>query len=77
MRIICKPVSYNKKLAKAIGIKNLNPFAEFRWVSSHGFGSFTFYMCKGKIMCDNELMSKDFIKKALSVMVDKCVLTEK
>jgi len=37
-----------------------------------GFGEFTFFYRDGKLMCDNECMSKEFVKKALCAMVDNC-----
>lgn len=41
-----------------------------------GFGQFVFYSnAKGELFCDNELMSKEFIKRKLCQMVDDCVLT--
>ena len=36
-----------------------------------GFGEITFYYKNGKLMCDNECMSKDFIKQILSDFVDE------
>jgi hypothetical protein len=37
-----------------------------------GFGQVVFYEQNGKLMCDNELMSKEFIKRMLCKMVDDC-----
>ena len=47
-----------------------------------GFGEFTFYYDRdenkfspeprAKMICDNEYMSKEFVKKALCAMVDNC-----
>jgi hypothetical protein len=37
-----------------------------------GFGEFTFFYRNGVLMCDNECMSKEFVKKALCAMVDNC-----
>jgi len=37
-----------------------------------GFGEFTFFYKDGKLMLDNECMSKSFVKKALCAMVDNC-----
>ena len=50
----------------------------------HGFGEFTFYVIGGKLRyvigdklrCDNEAMSKDFIKKMLCQMVDDAELDD-
>ncbi len=41
-----------------------------------GFGQFKFYTKNGIIYCDNETMSKEFIKSVLINMVDNCVLTD-
>lgn len=41
-----------------------------------GFGSLTFYIKDGKLMCDNEGMGRDFIKKVLSKMVDETLLDD-
>lgn len=41
-----------------------------------GFGQFKFYSKDGIIYCENETMSKDFIKSVLTSMVDNCVLTD-
>jgi len=37
-----------------------------------GLGAFTFFFKDDKLMCDNECMSKAFVKKALCAMVDNC-----
>lgn len=42
-----------------------------------GFGEFTFAMKDGKIVCDNECMSKQFIKDVLCALVDECELVHK
>ena len=39
-----------------------------------GFGQFYFYKKDDKLMCSNELMSKEFIKEMLCNMVDACEL---
>jgi len=41
-----------------------------------GFGQFAFYFGNGgeKVICSNELMSKEYIKKVLCAMVDNCEL---
>ena len=43
-----------------------------------GFGQFHFHTDTetGTVYCDNECMSKDFIKKMLCQMVDDCELTD-
>jgi hypothetical protein len=44
-----------------------------QWVATDiGFGEFTFFYRDGILMCDNECMSKEFVKKALCAMVDNC-----
>lgn len=39
-----------------------------------GFGQFEFYENNGVIYCDNETMSRDFIKTILCDMVDRSIL---
>jgi hypothetical protein len=41
-----------------------------------GFGQFYFYEKDGVMYCDNEIMSKNFIKMVLCKMVDRCELTD-
>ena len=44
----------------------------FVWgVNGFGFGTTTFFYRDGKLMCDNEAMSKESIKKILCAFVDK------
>lgn len=45
------------------------------WGNSRGFGQLYFYEKDGKIYCDNELLSKDTIKKILCDLVDQSTLT--
>jgi len=53
-----------------------NPFKILWSVKKFGFGEFAFYEDEqGELYCDNEYMSKDFIKKCLTAFVDKCKLT--
>ena len=40
-----------------------------------GWGELYFYEKDEKMYCDNELMTKDTIKKILNMMVDICELT--
>lgn len=50
---------------------------EFGWVSTGiGFGSFRFWVSEedNVLHCDNEAMSKQFIKDMLCQMVDECVM---
>lgn len=83
MPFVCTPwYITNKKLAEAMGIDVNNdtqarPRATFQWSwPGIGFGEFCFYVRRGKIYCDNEMMSKEDIKKLLCQMVDTCELTE-
>lgn len=48
----------------------------FKWVGSKGFGAFTFINTfkEDNIECDNEYMTKAFIKKRLCEMVDRSIL---
>jgi hypothetical protein len=47
------------------------------WTSTNvGFGQFKFYTKDDVVYCDNECMSKEFIKQVLCDMVDNCVLTD-
>ena len=47
----------------------------FNWSKKgRGFGQLSFYIKDDKIMCGNELVSKEFIKKMLCLMVDECEL---
>jgi hypothetical protein len=41
-----------------------------------GFGNLVFYFKDGVLRCDNECMSKEFIKDRLCKMVDNCVLDD-
>ena len=41
-----------------------------------GFGQFRFYTKDNVVYCDNECMSKEFIKKILCHMIDNCVLED-
>lgn len=50
---------------------------DLQWSSNIGFGHLAFYLGEdGKIYCNNETMSKDFIMKVFRKMVDDCVLNE-
>jgi hypothetical protein len=47
------------------------------WAAKNvGFGQFKFYTKDDVVYCDNECMSKEFIKQVLCDMVDNCVLTD-
>lgn len=41
-----------------------------------GFGGFVFYFKDGVLRCDNECMSKEFLKDRLNKMVDLCILDD-
>ena len=41
-----------------------------------GYGTIAFYKKDGKLICDSETMSKDFIKKVLNKIVDDCELED-
>jgi hypothetical protein len=54
------------------------------WISIHwsskgvGCGEFRFYEnSKGQLVCSNECMGKESIKKILNEMVDNCVLEDR
>lgn len=52
-------------------------FADYKWsAKGRGFGGFYFYVDKkdGYVHCDNEIMSREFLKDMLCKMVDNCVL---
>jgi hypothetical protein len=40
---------------------------------SAGFGNITFYKKKGKIHCESEAMSKEFVKEVLAKLVDTAI----
>jgi len=51
--------------------------AEFEWTAKGvGFGGMYFYLNKedGYVHCENEAMSREFLKEMLCQMVDNCVL---
>lgn len=44
----------------------------FAWsIDKFGFGTTTFYYEDGKLMCDNETLSKESVKKILCEFVDR------
>lgn len=53
-----------------------NPFTVNWTLKGIGFGQFYFYEKDGVLYCDNEMMSKESIKRVLCTMVDQCKLTE-
>lgn len=48
----------------------------FRWRGDSGFGTFSFLnpIKSDRVECDNEYMTKKFIKARLCQMVDECKL---
>ena len=49
-----------------------------RWgANGVGFGEITFVLEKGRLRCWSELMSRRFVKDALSAMVDRAIWEEK
>ena len=55
-----------------------NGFTLFWRKQGVGFGNAVFYVNKdtGQILCDNEYMSKEFIKEMLCEMIDGAIFTE-
>jgi len=56
-----------------------NGTTAFQWTAKGcGFGEFYFYTKEGDntIYCDNEMMSKEFVKKMLCEMVDNAVMND-
>jgi hypothetical protein len=54
-----------------------NENIRFSWSHQNiGFGELYFYIEDGELYCDNEMMSKEFVKKLLCQMVDECTFTE-
>lgn len=45
-------------------------------MKNFGFGELSFRVQGDKIYCENELMSKETIKKILNIMVDNCELMD-
>ncbi len=49
----------------------------FGWgIEKFGFGTTTFYYKDGKLMCNNETLDKEDIKKILCAFVDEAEFTE-
>ena len=56
---------------------NTEGCTEFQWSAKGvGFGSFYFFYKDDELVCENEIMSKEFIKKMLCNMVDNCTLRD-
>jgi len=74
-----RPQLLKKKFRESYGfvpIPSLYHPVVINWiVKDCGFGEIKFYQDGNKIYCDNELMSKDFIKAILCLIVDKAILT--
>lgn len=52
-------------------------YVAFQWsMEGVGFGSVGFYVKNEQVHCNNELMSRRFIKDILCQMVDDCVMEE-
>jgi len=50
---------------------------DIQWETrSCGFGRLTFYIKKGRLFCDNQRMSRKFIKKALCRLADEVELED-
>jgi len=48
-----------------------------RWgANGVGFGEITFVLDKGRLGCWSECMSRDFVKRALSAVVDRAIWKE-
>lgn len=75
-----KPKTMAKKYEKAYGFKPVPSIyhpVTVKWTAKGtGFGEFTFYSVDGKLHCQNEMMSKDFIKLMLCLIVDKAILDD-
>lgn len=50
---------------------------EVKWrAEGFGFGLLTFNLKNGRLICDNEGMSREFIKRVLNYIVDQCELVD-
>lgn len=77
MNVQNKSIERESKPAASIEVELLQS-VYLNWSASGiGFGQLYFYQDKnGIIRCDNEMMSKDFIKLALCALVDQAVLAD-
>lgn len=58
-------------------LKGAEDYAAFQWGQpGMGFGNVVFYTMDGQLRCDNECMSKDFIKERLCKMVDDAIMDD-
>jgi hypothetical protein len=75
-----KPKTMAEKYEKAYGFKPVPSIyhpVTVKWTAKGtGFGEFTFYSVDGKLHCQNEMMSKDFLKVMLCLIVDKATLDD-
>lgn len=74
--VISDNPDFTIKSVKLIGANELEDGLAFdlAWTTeSAGFGHTTFYNKKGKLYCDNETMSKDFVKAVMCKFVDEAV----
>lgn len=62
------------QLKNEVGI--YDPFTVTWAMKDVGVGTFSFWEKDGKVYCDNEGMSKEFIKKVLCEMVDQSTLED-
>ena len=69
----CLPVPEEHQMI----LKGAEDWAAFQWGQpGTGFGNIVFYTMNGKLRCDNEHMSKEFIKERLCKMVDDAIMDE-
>lgn len=51
--------------------------AEVSWATKGaGFGTLTFFMKDGKLMCDNQMMGRKFIKRVFCKLIDEMQLQD-
>lgn len=54
-----------------IGVEFANNAMRIKWsTKTAGFGTTTFYLDQGQLCCDNEAMSKNFLKTVMSKFID-------
>jgi hypothetical protein len=77
---VTKPKTMAKKFKKVYGFNPTpsvyHPITVHWSMKGTGFGEFTFYLVDGKLHCQNEMMSRDFIKVMLCLLVDKAILDD-
>ncbi len=47
---------------------------DLQWVANNGFGHLAFILKDGIIHCNNEYMSRDFVKAVLNKLVDVSIM---